>query len=439
MTTSWTDYPATNTTHIKAVHINEVRAAIDTDGGTPPGGWTDGSRVSNTTHIKAKHLTEIQGAIQGLWSGRGLGVMPPWTSGGQPGGQSVGTPATHILASDINDVRRWFNYFETWGDLRGVEWFDASLSDFPHVGWNVELVYGVSNSDGSYNSGAVNDALTHCTNARNYGLVNMVRVDYQPNQAAPARTDPHFSQWISNFNQAVQALIGVASIFIVGNEPNLEGCLSTGDYAYAYSQLHANKAPGLTYSVLLAGPAPWSTLCGQPGAQTDLDWFQTLTADSQLTAVDGFALHTYESVDYGCTNPTQPCTPNGPCVGGDCGFRRYRDYLLRIAAPWVGQPVYLTEFNTHGFGNTGPNTDVPQNNYQAGIIQNAYQEVNNYNTATNSSRSSNPRVLNLCWFVDDSRGNSTWVQYALSNTAQPKLAQARSDFIASSTATGITA
>lgn len=72
-------------------------------------------------------------------------------------------------------------------------------------------------------------------------------------------------------------------------------------------------------------------------------------------------------------------------------------------------------------------------------MQQAYQEVRNYNTETNPSRSWASRVLNLCWFVDDWRNNSMWQPYALANTGQPRLSQARSDFEASNTSTGITA
>jgi hypothetical protein len=431
VTTSWTDYPATSSTPIKAVHVNEVRTAINNVGGTPPGGWTDGPTVSSATPVKAKHLVELHDAIQTLWNARALGLVPNWSSRASPGGSSLGTPATSIKASDINNVRAWFNYWETWGDLRGVHWFDANLSDLPRVGWNVETVIGVSNPDGSYNSGAVSNARTNCINARNYGLVNIVRLDWQPSYAVPTNSGD-YSGWIANFNQAVNALKDVATLFIAGNEPTIEPStgISSSQYANAFNQLYASKVSGTSY--LVAGPAPWSA--AQSSGETDLQWLANLAP--LLVGVDGFAFHTYESVDYGCTDPTTPCTPGGnSCVGGDCGFRRYRDFLLRVAPYWASKPVYLTEFNSHGF----QATTTPQNDYPVGLIQACYQEVRNYNTATNSSRSSNPRVLNLCWFVDDWRGDPNWQPYALANTGQIRLAQARSDFKASDTSTGITA
>ena len=56
---------------------------------------------------------------------------------------------------------------------------------------------------------------------------------------------------------------------------------------------------------------------------------------------------------------------------------------------------------------------------------------------------SDPRVLCVCWFVDDynndGRRHSNWSAFALSNTGQSRLAQARNDHIAANTATGITA
>lgn len=112
MTTSWTDYPAASSTAIEAVHVNEVRIAINNAGGTPPGGWTDGTTVSSSTPVKAKHLIELHDAIQTLWNNRGLGLSPNWTVGHRLGGSSLGTSATQINSDDIDDVRRWFNYYE---------------------------------------------------------------------------------------------------------------------------------------------------------------------------------------------------------------------------------------------------------------------------------------------------------------------------------------
>ena len=234
MPTSWTDYPATSTTPAKALHINEVRAAINTALGFTPN-WTDGATVSNTTPIRARHFTEIRDTIQTLWRDRGLGLIPQWTSGAEPGGPSLSTTATPIRSTDINDVRQWFNHYETWGDLRGIHWFKSGLTDLPHVGWNVETVIALQTSGGSYDTNAVNAAVTRCTAARNYGLVNIVRMDWRPNHAVPT-VSSDYQGWIDNFTTAVNSLKSVATLFVVGNEPNIsdEGSISATAYADAF-------------------------------------------------------------------------------------------------------------------------------------------------------------------------------------------------------------
>ena len=126
-------------------------------------------------------------------------------------------------------------------------------------------------------------------------------------------------------------------------------------------------------------------------------------------------MHAYASVDIGCSDPRQTCSAPDP-PGGDGGFRRYRDYIERIRGDWADKPVYLTEINTRGFGATHD----PNVNYPTGLMQQAFEEVRNYNTETNSIRSTYPRVLCVCWFVDDynndGRRHSNWSAFALSNT-----------------------
>ena len=70
--------------------------------------------------------------------------------------------------------------------------------------------------------------------------------------------------------------------------------------------------------------------------------------------------------------------------------------------------------------------------------QSTYQEIRNYNGEHNSGAERNnwPMVLCLCWFVDANQ-NGNWPDHALSNTDKEKLVQARADFIASDTSTGL--
>ncbi|GEM_PF-1757473 len=446
MPTSWTDYPATSTTPAKALHINEVRAAINTALGFTPN-WTDGATVSNTTPIRARHFTEIRDTIQTLWRDRGLGLIPRWTSGAEPGGPSLSTTATPIRASDINDVRRWFNHYETWGDLRGVHWFKSGMNDFPHVGWNVETVIGVSTEIDGYNEPAVQEARSYCINARNYGLVNIVRLEWKSLRAVPTNS-AQYTSWRTNFNLAVENLRDVAEIFVVGNEPTVEPGMTASQYAAAFNNLFPTKVANTLY--LATGPAVWSFF----GSELDTVWLQN--ASDAITNLDGWALHAYGSpyLQYAesggtpcsalCSTATTvcpiSCNPDPGGLTGDASFRRFRDYIDLIRAKWAAKPVYLTEMNTKGYSaDTQPNGGVPSSSYITGWMQTAYQEIYNFNSETNPTRSQYPRVLALAWFVDDPRSTPEWEDYALSNTdpLKPKLQQARTDFKNSVTSTGI--
>lgn len=64
----WTNDPATSSTHIRAVHINELRTAADqARAALGLGGysWTD-NPVGTSTHIRAVHFTELHDVIQDL-------------------------------------------------------------------------------------------------------------------------------------------------------------------------------------------------------------------------------------------------------------------------------------------------------------------------------------------------------------------------------------
>ncbi len=194
MTTTWTGSPV-----LSAASINELRQAVDAAGGSPDR-WTGGSRLPEYTTLTAEHILEIKRAIQRLWDERGLGLIPNWTLGVEPGDPIPGTPLLLIRDQDIYDLRKWFNHYETWGDLRGVHWWKDttpagnSVSALPKVGWNVELVYGVSNSNGTYNGGEVAKARRHCVAARNYGLVNIVRIDWKGGSAVPTDSN-EYTAW----------------------------------------------------------------------------------------------------------------------------------------------------------------------------------------------------------------------------------------------------
>jgi hypothetical protein len=100
----WTDDPVTTETPIKAVHVNELRRAIDTlrsQADLASFTWTDDPIMAGGTVIRAIHFLELRQAIQDLWEFARLGTLPAWTAGSPP------SPERVVFTSDVNDLRCW--------------------------------------------------------------------------------------------------------------------------------------------------------------------------------------------------------------------------------------------------------------------------------------------------------------------------------------------
>ncbi|MCL4544118.1 MAG: hypothetical protein M1118_05895 [Chloroflexi bacterium] len=101
---SWTDDPVTTSTHIRAVHVNELRRTVLRNrykvglGGVT---WSDGPWVTSRTHIRAIHFTEVHDAMTPY-----LGALI-WSVGSPP------APSRQVSARDINDLRAWCDQFST--------------------------------------------------------------------------------------------------------------------------------------------------------------------------------------------------------------------------------------------------------------------------------------------------------------------------------------
>ena len=457
MSTTWRALPV-----LSIASINELRTAVYEAGGSPAT-WTDEQTLPADATLKSVYVTEIRDAIQRLWDARGLGLIPNWTTGAEPTEPAPGVPPP-LQSSDITDLRTWFNHFESWGDLRGVHWFDSSRHDITSIFWNVESVVGVT-KDNAYHSELVSRVHGYCQTARNRGLVNIVRIDWQEGIAVPT-TLIEYVDWARHFKRAVNALKDVATIFIVGNEPNEEGAISGYEYARAYNYLYRyGRIAGAKY--LAAGPALFKAIGSGADQENDVEWIEHASNTISDNNLDGWALHTYGGpyLDYAglgkdanelCDTATVECPikhddfidEDSPLHDeSDAGFRRYRDFIDKIRGKWGTRPVYITETNTQGYKANyfdprraeddtvkGP----PSVLYVSGWNQSTYQEIRNYNGEHNSGAERNnwPRVLCLCWFVDANQ-NGNWPDHALSNTDKEKLVQARADFIASDTSTGL--
>ncbi|MGH2457545.1 MAG: hypothetical protein ACRDIY_01615 [Chloroflexota bacterium] len=110
MSTNWTDPTITSSTHVRAIHVNELRSVVNQNrnaAGLGTFAWTD-NPASVNVHIRATHFTELRTAIQDLWNHQGLGSLPNWSSGSAPAGGS----ARHISARDTTDLRNWVQQYQ---------------------------------------------------------------------------------------------------------------------------------------------------------------------------------------------------------------------------------------------------------------------------------------------------------------------------------------
>ena len=96
----FTDDPLVAGTHIKAVHVTELRSEVDrlrARAGLAPYGWVDEVVLPGVTRVKAVHLTDLRQAVDEVYDAEGR-VRPRYSESVRPGGA--------ILAEHLNELRR---------------------------------------------------------------------------------------------------------------------------------------------------------------------------------------------------------------------------------------------------------------------------------------------------------------------------------------------
>ena len=278
--------------------------------------------------------------------------------------------------------------------LAGVHWYsgDSSMLDLAvpagERGFNVEVIFDTGWCDGnpSTDPGGVRAV---AATAKAHGLVNIIRVDYRQMLAVPPGS-AEYASWAADFIKCTQELSDLSSLFVVGNEPNIEGSISAVAYASAFNHLYSRKGEMPAGTQLLA---TFNSPFTPPGWMLDMS--------SRLGGVDGFAVHT-GGVRANCRDPRLACSYGGWSFDG--AFRYYRDVIANIHSSWWSRAVYITEFNTY----TGDPGSEPDVNYPAEWINLAFEEIRSYN----ATRGTRPAVKALCWFVDRPQ---SWPRFALRN------------------------
>jgi hypothetical protein len=161
--------------------------------------------------------------------------------------------------------------------LAGVHFYsgDSSLLDqnvpAGQRGWNVEHIPNVTGCDGAVRG--------YAQTAKNDGLVNIIRMDYAHPLSVPVNPT-EYEGWKNSFKNCVSLFGDIASIYVVGNEPNLDcgsSCpITAAQYANAFNYLYARKGEmragtefargvgnnALFYKPWTSGWGPWNQLDG---------------------------------------------------------------------------------------------------------------------------------------------------------------------------------
>ncbi len=299
--------------------------------------------------------------------------------------------------------------------IAGVHWYSGDtnlIGTGGKRGYNVEVVFNAFARD--------QNAIDKAARAASHGLTNIIRIDASDYLAVPKECNPvsvgqRCWDWAAAFAGRVSDFNGIASIFVVGNEPNLEGQISAETYANAFNLLYSNhkkKMPAGTV-LLVTGQSGFSGDLGN--LSSGLGWFRRTTG--LIQQMDGLGIHTYGAPSASCADPRVACSRGGWNFDG--GFRWYRDQINAVDAKWRSPylPVYITEFNTDTNGEPWPN---PVDEYPTGYINKAFEEIRNYN----ATRGDAPVVKTLAWFVDEDHGG--WWTFSLTNPAAT-MQQARRD------------
>jgi len=214
---------------------------------------------------------------------------------------------------------------------------------------------------------------------KGFGIISRINHDYFPNGTIPLpQYYDHFAQRVRNFVRNSRGAV----IWVIGNEMNHaqerpNGQLITPQlYAQCYKkcwqQIHS--LPGHENDqVAIGAVAPWNNTTAYPGNESG-DWVKyyvdILRAITALGCpVDAITLHTYtHGRDPALVFSEQRMDP--PFQNRRYHFRCYRDFMEATPAEFRHLPVYITETDQ----------DEEWENANRGWVQNAYREINDWNT-----------------------------------------------------------
>ncbi|GEM_PF-5734510 len=361
---NWTDNPATSSTHIRAVHLNEIRWTVDRNrqvAGMAAFGWHD-TPITNVVHIRAIHFTEIRAAILQHMS------LPNWSYGSDPipGG---GRP---ISARDINDLRAWTDQFSTaLGLPTGPDPAPRGMEVLGDVDPNDAYTFGLTTVKVRYYADIDRIAST----LQNNPAVRVVTRFWGPNlgQGEPDGcdfnnayiTDDAFN-WYNKLS--LYNALGKWSAHIPVNEPNV--CTSPGVSSAQFQAAMQSLTSAIdTFKQQQGIVVPWATPplgagATSPSHESEGDYITALMNSGALSAnysVGSGAIWKY----VGAHNYWNSCSD---IMGSQGRYTCFTYWYVQQMAQAHGKQVVMDEVNSNapcaggqysgGYGDDGRLTDL---------------------------------------------------------------------------------
>lgn len=353
--------------------------------------------------------------------------------------------------------------------LFGIHWWASGASGIMNgkKGWSVEII----NAEGINNAADLNGIKSHMRNIINDGFTPVVRINWNWYATIPNPSTVSYNTFADRCAMIMNELYNnlgdgkKVKWFQVGNEYNLDyeykpsgdgrGAPANTYVAYynaVYSKVKNTVANGNQIKVLVGPVANWAPTAVDgtlgPGYY---DAYYKAVVQGIGNNCDGYAIHTYGAHNNGNRSYAGGITinwgqdnnlgragnvlPIGFNKDNTKGFKSYK-VLMQIIDTYgkAGVPAIITETNTSAHFTITSTSSCsspvpcvsgdcklipPSVTYYQGWMQEAYQEINNWNN------SHSRKILGLCWFVYKSEGE--WTEFALQNS-NCMLAQARTDF-----------
>lgn len=292
--------------------------------------------------------------------------------------------------------------------LYGIHWWGYSpgatvdttpatlLDSVTHGGWDVETV--LTHSASWWTAAHFRPLYQDLYQTKNVTIIT--RIDYDWGQTVPSPTNPDCAGWPAAVAGVVNTLRGSAHLWIIGNEPNVNGegsgwpnnQVTPAGYAAIYrtvrQAIHTTAGPSPTgpHRVLIAPVSPGGVI---PGVRwmSGTEWLAQVIDKIPAAEIDGFALHSYG--------------------GSVAEFRRgYTEQLHVIdSRGFTDKPVYMTEWNRYAT----PGSD-DEEAAAAQFCRDAFADVNAWNQGP-----CNHNIVSLCWFVYDAdqQAGGGWNGFAI--------------------------